>query len=77
MATTPVGVWLKFDSPEDEEPSHEASIDYDPDLLTYAVSWSHTAVGLVTRIPFTYRHHAERWLREQGYADFTTEDNHA
>jgi hypothetical protein len=62
-------VWLRFDSPEDEEASHEANT-----YLTdtgYAVKWYHSAVGLVTTVDFDTLADAYDWYEANGYQDFT------
>lgn len=67
--TGPLDVWLRFDSPEDEEASHEANT-----YLTdtgYAVKWYHNAVGLVTTVDFDTLADAYDWYEANGYQDFT------
>lgn len=62
-------VWLRFDSPEDEEASHEANT-----YLTdtgYAVKWYHSAVGFVTTVDFDTLADAYDWYEANGYQDFT------
>jgi hypothetical protein len=67
----PLDVWLKFDEPGDEEPSHEANTYLDS-LGSYRVEWYNTAVGQVTSRTFTTHEAARRWLEEGGYQDFST-----
>lgn len=64
-------VWLKFDSPDDEEPSHEANT-YDDGDDGYIVEWYHTAVGLVTSKRFGSLAGVHDWYRANGYRDFSS-----
>lgn len=74
-------VWLRFDSPDDEEASHEANVyvteEYDRydhvDVLRFTVEWYHTAVGQVTEEGFATYGEARTWLEAAGYQDFTSE----
>ena len=67
----PLDVWLMFDSPEDEEASHEANTYYVPENDSYRVEWYHTAVGQVTTRGFSTYEAATAWLEGAGYQDFT------
>lgn len=69
--TEPVGIWLLFDHPEDEDPSHEANVTPTSDGR-FTASWYHTAVGQVTSRTFDTRDEADRFLADAGYQDFTS-----
>lgn len=62
-------VWLAFDDPEDDEPSHEANIYRGQHGAT--VEWYHTAVGLVSSRHFDTYADARSWLEAAGYQDFS------
>ncbi|UDL15820.1 hypothetical protein QEH42_gp138 [Microbacterium phage Pumpernickel] len=66
----PIDVWLKFDSPEDEEASHEANTFRTTD--GYRVDWYHNDVGQVTSQFFEDYEKAQVWLSEAGYSDFSS-----
>lgn len=70
--TESLSVWLRYESPEDEEASHEATIDQDGD--TFVASWSHTAVGQVSTREFDTEEEANAFLESEGFEDFTDED---
>lgn len=75
MTDRAMDVWLYFDSPDGEDPSHEANTykDVAPDgTETYRVEWSHTAVGQITTVTFTTYEQARAWLEAAGYQDFTS-----
>lgn len=65
----PLDVWLAFDSPDDEESSHEANTFRDGE--GYRVEWYHVDVGLVTKVYFDTYAEATEWLTRAGYADFS------
>lgn len=67
-------VWLRFDSPEDEEASHEANT-YRNEDGTYRVEWYHNAVGLVTTVDFDTLADAYDWYEANGYQDFTVNED--
>lgn len=67
----PLDVWLAFDSPEDEEASHEANIFYTTDGR-FDVQWYHNAVGLVSHREFSTYAEAAKWLEDGGYQDFSS-----
>ena len=72
---TALDVWLRFDSPEDEESSAEANTYREVDAdgaETYRVEWYLTAVGLVTRVPFATYEQAQAWLEAEGFQDFSS-----
>lgn len=69
-AETALDVWLRFDSPEDEEAEAEANTFRDGDL--YRVEWYLTAVGLVTARSFTTYEAAAAWLTTEGFQDFNS-----
>ena len=71
MRTTPLDVWLKFDSDEDEEPTYEANTFKDPNG-GYCVEWYHNDVGQVTEVFFDTYREATRWLESEGFSDFTS-----
>lgn len=62
-------VWLRFESPEDEEASHEANTYRDED--GYVIKWYHSAVGLVTTVDFETLADAYDWYEREGFQDFT------
>ena len=67
----PLDVWLAFDSPEDEEASHEANIFFTPDGR-FDVQWYNNAVGLVSHREFSTYAEAAKWLEDGGYQDFSS-----
>ena len=67
----PLDVWLAFDSPEDEEASHEANVFYTADGK-FDVQWYNNAVGLVTHRTFDTYTEAAKWLEDGGYQDFSS-----
>ena len=70
--TESLSVWLKFESPEDEEVEYEANVDQDGTL--FVASWSHTAVGMVRSRAFNTEEEANAFLEAEGFQDFTVED---
>lgn len=58
-------LWLKYDAPDDEEASHEANVTLSE--TGFLVSWSHTAVGLVSTTDFDTLSDAYDWLQKAGY----------
>ncbi len=72
---TALDVWLRFDSPDDEEATYEANtfkgVDADG-VEIYRVDWYHTAVGQVTEVPFSTYEEATAWLEAAGYQDFSS-----
>lgn len=72
---TALDVWLRFDSPEDEEATYEANTYKDVDaggVEIYRVEWYHTAVGQVTTISFSTYEKARAWLEAAGYQDYSS-----
>lgn len=69
---TPIDVWLKFESPDDEEAAYEANT-YRTDT-GYRVEWCRSAVGLVTAIDFDTLADAYNWLERENFQDFTAND---
>lgn len=68
-------VWLRFDSPDDEEASAEANtwqLDSDMGRPVFAVGWSLTAVGLVTWARFHTYEDARAWLEAEGFEDYSS-----
>jgi len=63
--------WLKFDSDDDEDASHEATVDRHVDGERYVVGWCHADVGQVTERTFDTLEAAHAFLEGAGYADFT------
>lgn len=63
-------VWLRFDSDEDEDPTHEAN--------TFKVAggweihWYHNDVGQVTAEHFHTLSDALAWYEANGYQDFSS-----
>jgi hypothetical protein len=66
----PLDVWLKFESPEDEEPTHEANT-YKTDT-GFVVKWYLDAVGLVTRVEFATLADAHAWYEREGFQDYSS-----
>ena len=71
----PLDVWLKFDSPDDEETSHEANIFYEYGTGLFRVEWYNTAVGLVSSVHFDTYRRASGWLESCGFQDFTVHED--
>lgn len=69
---TPFEVWLKFESPEDEEATYEANTY--KTAYGYRVEWYHAAVGLVTCIDFDTLEEAHAWYKRENFQDFTVND---
>ena len=69
---SPLDVWLRFESPEDEEASAEANTFYNQDG-SFRVEWYLTAVGQIGYVgPFETHEDARFWLHGHGFADFTS-----
>lgn len=67
-------VWFRFDDDSDEA-TCEANV-YCNDDGTYRVEWYHNAVGLVgTQDGFPTHEAAQRWLEDEGFEDFTVEND--
>ena len=62
-------VWLKFDGPDDEEPTLEANTFKNED--GYEIQWYHVDVGLVNRVHATSLNKVHAWYEQNGFADFT------
>lgn len=65
----PLDVWLRFPTPDAEEPTYEANT-----FLVdgkYVVEWYHVDVGLVTRVEFDSISDAYAWYAERGYEDYS------
>lgn len=64
-------VWLRFQSPEDEDAEAEANTFHYGDGFT--VGWSLTGVGLVTHVgTFATEAEANAWLESQDFQDFSS-----
>lgn len=61
--------WLKFDAPDDEEPTHGANIFPEGDEMR--IEWWNEAVGIVTTVHASTIQNAERWLTDRGFTDYT------
>lgn len=70
--TPALDVWLRFDSPEDEDASAEANTW--PDGEMFRVDWCLSMVGLITSVYFHSHADAQSWLEAQGFDDYTVED---
>lgn len=68
---TPLDVWLLFDEPDDEEPSHEGNTFYQEDG-TFRTEWYHVSVGLVTEHEHATYAEAEAFWENAGYQDFSS-----
>jgi hypothetical protein len=68
--THALDVWLRFESDDDEEPSHEANTFRDSD--GFRVEWYHTAVGQVSSRHFDTYADVQAWLISQGFSDFSS-----
>lgn len=63
-------VWLRFESPEDEEAEAEANTFHYGDGFT--VGWYLNDVGLVTYVGvFATEAEAHSWLEHEGFQDFS------
>lgn len=69
--TTPIDVWLKFDSPDDEECAYEANT-YRVARDEFRVDWYHTAVGLVSSREFNSYAEAREFLASNGFDDYSS-----
>ena len=68
-------VWLRFDSPDDEETTYEANTFKEVDangVETYRVDWYHNSVGQVTEVSFSTYDEAKAWLEAAGYQDYSS-----
>ena len=66
----PMGdVWLKFDQPDDEEPTMEANTFKNDD--GYEIQWYHVDVGLVNRVHTPSLSDAHTWYEQHGFTDYT------
>ena len=65
-------VWFKFDSDDDDEPSHEANVTMTED--GFAVEWSNVDVGQVTRVEFDTLADAYDFLQDSGYVYYGVGD---
>lgn len=66
----PIDVWLKFDTDEDEECTHEANT-YMTDT-GYRIDWYLNSVGLVTSVEFDTLADAYDWYEREGFQDFSS-----
>lgn len=64
-------VWLRFESDEDEEPTHEANTYREKDGGV-RIEHYHTAVGLVSTVRFPDYADAVDWYTANGYQDFSS-----
>jgi hypothetical protein len=72
---TALDVWLRFESPDDEETTYEANTFKEVDAdgaETFRVDWYHVDVGQVTSVPFSSYEQAKAWLEAAGYQDFSS-----
>ena len=65
-------VWFKFDSDDDDGPSHEANVTMTEDGFT--VEWSNVDVGQVTRVKFDTLEDAYEMLWDSGYVYYGVGD---
>ena len=66
----PIDVWLKFDEPNDEEPTYEANT-----FLTetgFQIQWYHVDIGIVAAVEFDTLSDVYDWYASHGYTDFTS-----
>lgn len=68
--TAPLDVWLRFDSPDDEEASAEANVYADGNA--FRADWYLTAVGLVKSRSFDTYADARSWLTAEGFSDYSS-----
>lgn len=73
----PLDVWLRFESDNDDEASHEANTYFNDNTGRYRVEWYSNAVGLVTHEEFDSYFDAQEWLERAGYIDFTVNEEEA
>lgn len=69
-AAQPGDVWMRFESDDDDEPSHEANTYAYGDR--YVIKWYHTGVGLVQAHYVDTLAEAHAWYAANGYADFSS-----
>jgi hypothetical protein len=69
-STAPLDVWLRFESPDDEESEAEANTYNDHGV--YRVEWYLTAVGLVKSRSFDFYEDAVAWLTAEGFVDYSS-----
>lgn len=67
---TPLDVWLKFSTDDNEEVEFEANT-YET-TNGYAVEWYHVDVGQTSGRRFDTYEEAADWLEKQGFVDFTS-----
>ena len=71
MATKALGdVWFRFESDDDEEPTHEANTFRDGVL--FIVRHYHVDVGVVSEEVFSMIEYAWAWYADNGYQDFSS-----
>jgi hypothetical protein len=68
--TTPLDVWLAFESPDDEDASHEANIFHHGER--FRIEWYNNAVGLVSYLYYDTYAEAAAKLTADGYQDFSS-----
>jgi len=68
---TPVDIWLKFETPVDEEPSFEGNT-FPTEDGRYCLEWYHTAVGQVSRKWVDTYADAVRFWESNGFQDFSS-----
>lgn len=68
----PLDVWLRFEHPDDEEPTHEANTYENGDDGGVVIEHYHTAVGLVTAVWHPTYESAKQWYAAHGYDDYSS-----
>ena len=63
-------VWLKFDRPDDEEPTMEANTFKNED--GYEIQWYLVDIGLVNRVHAPRLSEVHAWYAQNGFTDFTS-----
>lgn len=67
--TKAMDVWLRFESDEDEEPTHEANTYAEGDR--FVIKWYHVDVGLVSAVRFDTLDAVWAWYDANGYQDYS------
>jgi len=71
FSNTPLDVWLKFDSEDDDAPTYEANT-YHIEDDRYRIEWYHVDVGQVSTKEFDTYTHAIAWYATNGFEDYTS-----
>ena len=69
-STTPMDVWLQFDSENDEEARAEANTFREDGQVR--IDWYLNSVGLVKSVYFDTYEEATAWYEREGFQDFSS-----